>query len=107
MRIKLPDRPPQARFPLEDLPKKGPTLEFLRGGQSYFARESERVTREAAEYVGSFVRKLVAESKNPVQDRPRFTRFTLECVFSMFAEDAGIFFGREAPIDAMRKALLT
>jgi hypothetical protein len=88
------DRPPQARFTLEELPANARALEFLRGGEAYFAKASERVTREAAQYIGGVLRELIAASDNPLASRERYTKFVLECVFAMYAEDAGIIQGK-------------
>ena len=81
---------PAIRFTLAELPANASALKFLSGEEAYFAQRGANVTREAADYVGGVLRELVRESKDPQRDRTRFTKFTLECVFAMFAEDSGI-----------------
>ncbi|NUQ78978.1 MAG: class I SAM-dependent DNA methyltransferase [Polyangiaceae bacterium] len=57
------------------------------GRAAAFRTPSERVTADVAVMLGRLVRALLDGSSDPERDRDRFTRFVLECVVAMFAED--------------------
>ena len=78
---------PKLTFPLAELPARGEALLFLRGETPDLERRSERVTAEIAKTLGLLVRGLLKASPNPDLDRERISKFVLECVFAMFAED--------------------
>ncbi|MDQ3024774.1 MAG: N-6 DNA methylase, partial [bacterium] len=81
---------PVKTFHISELPGNAGALNFLGGAETFFAKSSAEVTREAAGYIGQFLRDIIHRSPNAAADRPRYTKFTLECVFAMFAEDVGI-----------------
>ncbi len=78
---------PKLTFPLTELPARGEALLFLRGETPDLEQRSERVTAEIAKTLGLIVRALVNASPNQDLDRERISKFVLECVFAMFAED--------------------
>ncbi|MFO0755534.1 MAG: DNA methyltransferase [Byssovorax sp.] len=78
---------PKLTFPLAELPARGDALLFLRGDKPDLEQRSERVTAEVAKMLGLLVRSLLQASPNPDADRDRISKFVLECVFAMFAED--------------------
>lgn len=79
---------PKSKISLSELAEHWEALLFLRGEESHFPKRSVRVTREMAEEVGGLVRRLIDEADDPERDRDRVTKFALEAVFAMFAEDA-------------------
>ncbi len=81
---------PALKFTLAELPQHAEALLFLRGEEAYFTQRAEKVTTEIASLVGGLVRNLIESSPEQDRDRYRVTKFVLECVFAMFAEDAGL-----------------
>jgi len=84
---------PVHKLALTDLPQNPEALTFLRGEEAHFSQRAEQVTRKAAEYIGKAVRELIDEAKGDSRQAERVTRFTLECVFAMFAEDTHLVLG--------------
>lgn len=79
---------PMDKLTLDTLAERASALGFMLKDEKtpQFGNNREQVTREAAESVASLFRKLV-EWKVP---RSEAQRFTLQCVFAMFAEDLGL-----------------
>lgn len=87
---------PKLRLPLADLPGRGDALLFLRGDKPDLVARSERITADVAARLGRLFRELVQGASDPLRERERVSKFLLECVFAMFAEDtelvpAGLF----------------
>ncbi|MCC6748147.1 MAG: class I SAM-dependent DNA methyltransferase [Deltaproteobacteria bacterium] len=78
---------PKLRIPLTDLPAHADALLFLRGEDPDLSTRSERVTAEVASVLGRIVRESLRSSTDPARDREKISKFVLQCVFSMFAED--------------------
>ncbi len=78
---------PKLKFKLDELPARGDSLLFLRGEKADLEQRSERVTAEVAAILGRLVRQMLDKSTDRENDRTRITKFILECVFAMFAED--------------------
>jgi len=91
---------PKLRFRLEDLPGRGDALLFLRREEAHLERRSEGVTADIAMVLGRIVREVVDESTDPARDRERISKFILQCVFAMYAEDTDLI-----PPDQFTKAL--
>ncbi len=79
---------PMDKLTLDTLAERASALGFMLKDERppQFGNNREQVTREAAESVAALFRKLV-EWKVP---RSEAQRFTLQCVFAMFAEDLGL-----------------
>lgn len=79
---------PMDKLTLDTLAERASALGFMLKEEKtpQFGNNREQVTRAAAESVAALFRKLV-EWKVP---RPEAQRFTLQCVFAMFAEDLGL-----------------
>ncbi|NUN98391.1 MAG: class I SAM-dependent DNA methyltransferase, partial [Candidatus Omnitrophica bacterium] len=82
---------PKVRFTIDELPEYADALLFLRGEVSHFPQRAERVTREMASRLGQLVREATHGNGGKGVDRERITKFALECVFAMFAEDTDLF----------------
>jgi type I restriction-modification system DNA methylase subunit len=82
---------PKIRFTIDELPEYAETLLFLRGEESHFPRRAERVTMDMASRIGRLVREVAEGGGRDGLDRERITKFALECVFAMFAEDTELF----------------
>jgi hypothetical protein len=81
---------PAMKLKLSDLPAHPEALLFLRGEEAYFAQRAERITQKMAGNVGALVRELLDDEANQGRERENITRFFLQCVFAMFAEDADL-----------------
>ncbi|TAE28250.1 MAG: class I SAM-dependent DNA methyltransferase [Candidatus Kapaibacterium sp.] len=79
---------PMDKLTLDTLPERASALGFMLKEEKtpQFGNNREQVTREAAEAVAAMFRHLL-KWKIP---RPEAQRFTLQCVFAMFAEDLGL-----------------
>ena len=81
---------PRQTFKLEELPVNGDALLFLRGEEPDFLDRSERVTSEIAGMLGGLMREVIGASSDKRRARDQVTKFVLECVFAMFAEDTDL-----------------
>jgi hypothetical protein len=81
---------PKLRFRLEELPGNGDALLFLRGEEAHLERRSIGVTADIARMLGRIVREVVDASADPDRDRERISKFVLQGVFAMFAEDTDL-----------------
>lgn len=79
---------PMDRVALDDLPKRWEALSFLlpHPEAPIFGNDLVQVTREAAATVARVTNSLISRGL----DRSTAQRFTMQCVVSMFAEDAGL-----------------
>ncbi|MCC7477887.1 class I SAM-dependent DNA methyltransferase [bacterium] len=85
-------RDPLFTLKLEALPDNPDALLFLRGQEAGVLSHSEKVTREIAGQIGRVIQTKVYEAPEREREavRERLTKFALECVFAMFAEDSGL-----------------
>lgn len=81
---------PQLKLPLEELPAQPRALAFIIGDEPHAELHSERITRKAASYVGRLVKQLIEAADEPEKIRPKVTKFAMESVFAMIAEDTGL-----------------
>ena len=83
---------PRATFTLEELPQRYEALLFLAGPalQPSFLQHHRELTTAAAAAVAKVYQSLVDRSAAPLDE---ITRFTLQTVWTLFAEDLGLLVG--------------
>lgn len=95
---------PRATFSLADLPNRYEALMFLTGPEQVpsFLEHHKQLTTEAAGVVGDVYQSLVDRGAAPSDE---IIRFTLQSVWTMFAEDLGLLHGSpyQTTIEQLRK----
>ena len=78
---------PRAVVDLIDLPERLEVLDFLRGEDADFQRNAADLAEEAVDATAGVYRSLIRRGVDP----PLARDFTLQCAWSMFAEDLDLF----------------
>ena len=85
-------RNPRIEFSLEELPDRHEALMFLASPSlgASFAEHYKELTREAARTIATLYQSLADRSAAPIDE---VQRFTMQCVWTLFAEDLGMIDG--------------